>query len=410
MSEKRTNALALGAVLLLCMFTSQLAVADGTEVLPKGRSAVNVGYIFDYFDREFDDAGSDREVGYYLNETDVTDLGEMVIAGELASQGVFLPYPNSDILRYAYTELKGEVKVDIIGFSYAYGVTENLTVGLGFPYFTRAQTDVEFDVRVLPSATAQATPVAPGVSLADVINGMDAKELAQGFLTDLGYYRLDDWSGDPGIGDLKVFAKYRFLNQDHWKAAAGGFVQIPTGEPDDERNVADIRYGSGAYETGAFAMVDLIPWDPMTLNLTGRYVVIWPYDRGVFVLDPNDPVFGDKFYQEEFATLHVNGEYDKGDYYELETEYSWEVYKGVTPFVGYVYKQTQSDKIDGDVMPKTIEIERKLFYGLTASSVPYYQDGKVKLPMSLSVYNEPVLTGKNVEKTNRFYFMTTFYF
>jgi len=394
-----------------------MAYADSTAVLPKGRSSVSLSYIQDRVLREFDASGADRELGYYLNKNNVTSIGEPFLNSELINQGLFVVFPSLtppggylfDSLDLAKTYLDANVEAKGTIFSYNYGVTDKLTVGIGFPYLTRVHTDVDYGVEVIPSAAAFAeTPAVPfpAPTLGHLILSLDSQELLNKFLNQVGYDDIEEWTGEPGIGDIRVGAKYRFLNEKMVKAAWGGWVDVPTGKVDDERNLTDVAYGGGSYNTAVYAMMDLTPVEAITLNLTGRYVYTFPYQRGKFVLDPDNP----KFYKDEFATLHVNGDFDSGNWYELESELAMSPMPGVDFFTVYFYRQTESDRIDDDLIPKSIEKENRLGFGVTASSVPAYVDKRAKVPMSATMLYEPVQEGQSIEKTQRITLTMSLYF
>lgn len=371
------------------------AFAENTQVLPKGRSSVSLAYFQDAVLREFDDSGDNRELGYALNHVDITRPANEVLLKQTGP----LPF---DIVKFANTYLDARVDVFGAAFSFQYGVTDKLTVGIGLPYFMEARGQVDFGINLEFTDPAVAAGIDDLILASTTPIGM-----VQTYLHDeLGYDRIKPWNGDPGIGDLLIGGKYRFLNQDQFKSALSGFVSIPTGKPDDERCMTDIAYGTGSYLTGLSLIADLAPVDWMTLSLSGGYVFDLPYERGVFVMDKDNPVF----YKSEFPTVHENGLYDRGDYYVLGADLYLMPAPGVKPYVGYRYMQAGADFIDGDEMPKTERISRKLIIGLSASTVETYIDKKAKLPMVFNVYAEPVQTGKNVEQDARVYLSASIIF
>lgn len=385
----------LWSALALALLLTLPAFAENTEVLPKGRSSVSLSYFSDGITREFDNGGGNRELGYNLNHVDITALANQVLLEKTGP----LPFP---ILKNCGTYLDARVDVYGAAFSYQYGVTDRLTVGVGLPYYMMARGDVDFGINMAFSAPAI------GAGIDDLILASTTPVgMVQGFLKDkLGYKPVKPWEGEPGIGDVIVGGKYRFLNDPAVKAAASGFISIPTGRPDNERILTDIAYGSGSYLTGLGLIADVTPLDWLTVGLAGGYVLDLPYDRGVFVIDKRNPTF----YKSEFPTIHENGAYDRGDYYWLETSLSLAPGRGVKPYVGYRYMQAQSDTIDGDVMPKTERISRKLIVGLSASTVDSYLDKKALLPMVFNVYAEPIQTGRNVEQDARVFLSASFIF
>ena len=375
------------------------AMADSTGTLPKGTNSVNLSYFVDSVDREFDDSGSDRELGYYLNNQDVTDIANEYISS--------LAGLSTNWVRSTVTTLNADVDIEGAIFAYEYGITDNLSIAVGFPYFTKARTSLDFGLNVVPGATAYGVPSPDPTysNLAEFLIG-ERKNLANDFITSYGYDEIEGWSGDPGIGDVRLGAKYRYLDTEMIKSAAGLWVDFPTGEPQDEKDIADIGYGTGAYQTAAFAMVDFVPIEQIALNMTGRYVWKFPYHRAVFILDKDNPTF----YEAEFATRREFGDYDLGDEYQLESELFLKPMEGVQLFTYYFYRQTESNKIDDIVIPKSIEIESRWGYGITASSVEAYLDDRAQAPMQFTFLVEPVVEGKNIEKTKRMTFSMRVFF
>ncbi len=243
--------------------------------------------------------------------------------------------------------------------------------------------------------------------MADVINGYDGVGLAQNFLsTNIGYDPVEAWTGDPGIGDIDIDLKYRFINGEKIKAATGGWVTLPTGEPDDENNLTDIRYGGGSVNTALYAMVDIVPVKPVTWNLTGRYIYTHPFHRGIFALDKDIP----EFYDIEFATAHEFGDFDSGDWYELETALSYEVVTGFNVFTSYLFTQSEHDRLDDELLPKTISMEKRFTAGISASTIDYFLKKEAKAPLVFQILFQQTQDGQNTEAFNRAIMTTTLIF
>jgi hypothetical protein len=381
--------------LTAALFITLPTFAENTQVLPKGRSSINLGYFQDGITREFDNGGDNRELGYALNHVDITAMANALLLQKTGP----LPFP---ILDHANTFLDARADVYGAALSYQYGVTDKLTVGVGVPYFIKARGDVSFGINMGFTAPAISAGIDDLILASTTPIGMVQNFLHQ----ELGYKKISPWDGAPGIGDVVVGGKYRFLNESLIKSALTGFVSIPTGTPDNEKNLLDIAYGSGSYIAGLGLIADITPADWLTWSASGGYVFDLPYDRGVFVLDKKNPVF----FKSEFPTIHEFGAFNRGDYYYFETDLALSPGGGIKPYVGYRYLQAQSDTIDGQVMPKTERISRKLIVGLSASTVEAYVDKKALLPMIFNLYAEPVQTGRNVEQDARVFLTATILF
>ncbi|HUT54256.1 MAG TPA: hypothetical protein VM658_12785 [bacterium] len=380
----------LGALAFLAVMVLALpALADSTSVLPKGRSSVSLSYFQDDITREFDSQGRDRELGYYFNNINITDISTPIF-NDIAGLPAGTPSLNLALL----TE-QSSIDMRAFVFAYSYGLTDKLTLGVGFPYITMADTKVDFNALVWPN-TSLGLPPGP----------IDMTPYAQAFIKqNLGYDKVKSWAGGPGIGDVQLGLKYKIPVNDMVQFATGVWSVIPTGSVDDERNLTDIAYGNGHYDLGVYGMTDLTPVKFVTLNLAGRYSYSFPYDRAVFVIDPRSP-----FAKYELATKRVNGSFDQGDWYEGETELSFHLAQGLNVFTGYRYHQGWGDLIDGEAVPLTDNIARTAWYGVSADTTQLYLDQKAKLPMIISIYHEPMQTGKKAVKTARAFVTVQLFF
>ena len=378
----KKKSLALMVTWLLVMVFGQSAVADSTAVLPQGRSSVSLSYFQDPITREFDNSGQDRELGYFFNEIDVTPIGIPIF-----NQVFGLP-PGTASLQRAMIFENSRIDLEGMIFSYGYGITDDLSFGIGFPYFMKARTSVEFEALAWPD-TSLPFPLPPGP--------LDMTPYAQEFIkTNLGYENVKDWAGEPGIGDIRLGLKYRFLNQETVKMATSLFGVIPTGRVDDEKVLTDVRYGKGHTDIGIAGMVDFTPVEPVTINFTGRYAYTFPYHRAIFMQDPSSPL-----YKYELATKREFGDYDTGDYYELESEVRLNLADAGHLFGGYNYHQAWESRIDGDRVPRSEVISRSVFYGLSADTTKAFLNKEADIPVILTISRETVLSGKNTVKDNR---------
>ncbi len=360
----------LGGLAVLAVLVPALpARADTTQVLPKGRSSVSLSFMQDSINREFDSQGRDRELGYYFDDVNVTDIAN--------GSGLF-PFTFDLVM---LTE-KSSVDLRAWIFAYQYGITDHLSVGVGFPYFVEARTNVIFQTLGYPNGGVPA-PV------------LDLTPLVQGVLKSMGYKTVKNFSGGPGIGDVQLGLKYRIPVNDAVSFALGGYGTLPSGRINDTANLTDITYGNGHYDLGVYGMTDLNAGKIATLNLTGRYDYSFPFQRKVFVIDPSNPLA-----TYELATKKVTGNYDQGDWYEGEAELRFHLAKGMDIFTGYSYRQQWGDRIDGKAMPLTENISRIAWYGLSADTTGLYLDKAAKLPVIFSIYQEPMQTGKKMVKTN----------
>ena len=376
---------ALSFLAVAALLVSGTSFADSTAVLPQGRSSISLSYFQNPITREFDNSGSDRELGYYFNKIDVTAIGTPVF------NNLFSLPAGTPSLNLAMIFEDSRVDAEGVIVSYSYGLTDKLTFGVGFPYFIKARTKINFEASAWPN-TGLPIPLPPGP--------LDLTEQAQQFIKQqLGYDRVEDFDSGPGIGDIRIVLKYLMLDTDKVDAAGSVSGVIPTGRVDDEKNLTDIRYGNGHSDLGVAGMLDIKPIDLVTWNLTGRYVYTFPYHRAIFVQDPQSP-----FYDYELATKREFGDYDTGDYYELETELTLNLAEGAHVFGGFLYHQAWEERLDGDRVPRSEKMYRTLFYGLSADTTRLFLNDEAGLPVILSIHRDSVLSGKNVTKDDVTFF------
>ena len=145
------KSLKIGLIIVALCFALP-AIAEDTVVLPKGRSSISLTYFSDTFSREFDNSGNDRELGYFLNNINITPIANAKLL-ELTGP---LPF---DILSSARTRL--DCRVDVYGtaLSWQYGLTEKLSVGVALPYFIEARSRVSFGLDLVFTPDAQVADI-----------------------------------------------------------------------------------------------------------------------------------------------------------------------------------------------------------------------------------------------------------
>lgn len=390
-------AVGLFVALFLPWLTSP-ARADDAQVLPKGRSVASVENLF-YFPTEsrWNPHGNPETVVGVLNEKSFL-LAPGASAGDV-------------LVRFKYD-------YNILDSSFAYGVTDRLTVGLDLPYYW-AQNRVRARLNSDPGSTANVgvnTGGGAGVCAGAVIplacpnaRRFTTEDIQQvigpglnvGGVTvgGLGFKRVQPFSAD-GLGDIVTVAKYQYFKNEDWRLAATGGVRFPTGRQDDPNDLADVAWGSGAYALLLRLHHDYVvsnlwkgrPTEPsltprpgdLTLDFTFRYDWVLPDRATLRIGSPSTPLTP--------LSQREPVDRDLGDRFEVEFAGKYEILRGLSVSALYKYGWKVEDRITGHKTFPSEGLERdsdsteQIFIVRgTYSTLPLYLAGKVPFPMNISV-------------------------
>jgi hypothetical protein len=265
---------------VLFISTPLVCHADNAEVLPK--KVFNLGTTYyHYFDihKRYNQDGKPEDLAHDFN----TNLDSRVfpalsalnpLVGGTASLGRSIV---DFTLIYRWWE-----------FWLAYGITDNLSVGVLMPVYN-SKTDVNAfldpstaNVGKNPFINSLAPLFAQGtapLTTEDVQNllgrGLDINGDGRLDIPGYGYKRVKTWSG-TGIGDIELLGKYQFYRNVNWRLAFTGGVRLPTGDVDDPDNLVDVQFGDGQTDILLRFHADYLGIKNFCLNGTVRYDIQLP--------------------------------------------------------------------------------------------------------------------------------------
>ncbi|MBI2027213.1 MAG: transporter [Deltaproteobacteria bacterium] len=381
-------------LLLNVLFFSSLCLADNSLTLPAGRFRARIKPIY-----------SPKITTQYNNETLEESLVSKFAVGvdiptaqALSKELAYLMQTSNPPVNYL-GQFKPDLQVStlILGTALEYGVTEKLTAGLIVPV---AMAATKFKLDFEKSQEALSSPN-PQIRYIDVVHKVEA--IAQS----KGYTEFSDWAG-IGLGDAELGVKYHALNTAQWSFAIKSGLRIPTGRVDDPDNLTDIGFGDGQWDVGTTFLLDYKPLSDLLLNLEARFTIQLP-DKEKLRVPGIGELFTDK--KDELSRnlgdhiqAALTAQYNLFKLFNLNLSYNF-LTKGLDSF--------QSDKAGMNVSGlglKTSQLKHSINFGTGFSTLPWFLDGKFKLPMDVGLNLELPFLGKNVLKATSFNLEYKFYF
>ena len=313
------------------------------------------------------------------------------------------------------SHVKFEYRYDILNFSFAYGLTDRLTVGVEIPYYW-AQNNVRASVDSGPGSSANVgLKTGPGAGLCGLpvavlplacpntrrFTTEDVQQVLGPGLPEIpgfGYKRIEDFS-DDGLGDIVLGGKYQYLRTRDWRLAASGGVRFPTGRQDDPDDLSDVSWSSGAWGLLARVHHDYIvsnvwkerptpadktpiaePGD-LVVDFTFRYEWVLPDRATLRVGDPN-----------ALTTNRERVDRDLGDRFEFELSGRYSVRPGLSLSALYKYGFKLEDRMEGhkgyptQVLEEDTGSTEQLYMVLVSySTLPLYRAGRFPLPLDITL-------------------------
>ena len=385
---------------------TSLSYADSAEVLPKGVSKSNVTYSY-YFpiDKRFNQDGDEEDLAINYNTT--------------LDDNVFTALPSGASIGESIASF--EYKFTDLIFSFQYGLTDRLSVGVTIPYYwNKNKVEARVDSSVSSSAntgkntafdplaydpndllTYPLIPIAFGgerLSTEDMQNflgaGLDVNDNGTIDIPGFGYKRFETWSGS-GISDIEVGARYQYMKTEDWRLAFTGGVRLPTGDVDDPDNLVDLGFGSGAYALLFRFNNDYLGIKNLVLNATFRYDLVLP-DKEVKRVprSVDQPITS--------ADNKEKVDRDLGDSIELEASASYEFLKGFDFSVLYKYGHGFKDDISGNkgldygsLEEETNWTSHLLTAGFSYSTIHLFKAKRFPLPLIVSIEYKNLFAGSN---------------
>lgn len=401
------------ANLLLTLFfimgLLQDARADSAEVLPKGRSMINVSYAH-YFpiDTRFDPDGDEEDIATDYNATLNTVIFPSLAVFENSFGG---PLPDGTA-NVGDSNVSFEIKAEEFAIDYQYGLTDKLTIGIHIPY-AYYKRDVTSEL-VTTNATIGKSAVGAGLGLplvplaADPIG--DAQPLTTGDVLDLlsggldvdndgsvdlpgyGYARFESWS-ENGIGDITLGGRYQYFTNEKWRLAFTGGISMPTGDGDNPDNLLDMPFGIEAWALLFQFQNDYLATEKLNLNFTFKYDLVLPdHETERIPPDADIPITANR---EEVDR-------DLGDKFVFDTSATYKLTPGLSGAIQYQFWKRWKDEIDGNMgyayqsLEDETDITAHIFLiGVSYSTIPSFLEEKFPVPLIMSITYENVFAGSN---------------
>ena len=402
---RRIITTALVLLMLSPLFLS-LSYADNAEVLPKGvsRAALN-NKIYFPIDERYDPDGNKEPVAINLNGV----LDSSVFADlALVELGFGMPAGSANI---GTTDISFEYDFYIVEFTYEYGITDKLSLGIKIPYID-VKNNVDANL-ITSNATVGKTAIGAGMGAPlaplagpfpdtqpltsdDAQNligpGLDVNGDGTIDIAGYGYNRVEDWS-KSGVSDIEIGGRYQYYRSENWRLAFTGGVRLPTGEVKDPDSLVDYGLGSGVWGLLFRFQNDYTGIKNLVLNATLGYDFLIP-DKEVMRVpdDVNQPITANK---EEVDR-------DVGDIFKIDTSATYQFLPAVSMFLQYIYEFKLKDRISGDMGFMYSSLEEETDYtkhegtiGLSYSTIPLFREKKFPVPVVASVYYRDRFAGTN---------------
>lgn len=396
----------LTTLLLLPVHT----LAADAEVLPKGNFAFNLDYKhYIPWDERYNKDGDTEDAATDFNAV----LGANIFP-ELAFFG-----PGSNI---GTTVTDFEFRYDKIEATLAYGMTDNLSIGVKIPYIrykNKVKTDLVttdanvgkntlYQAGILPEPFNSAPLLPLGAPGTVAMTPDDIQSLIGGGLdvngdnvTDIpgyGYKRFETWE-EEGLGDIEAGAKYRYYRDDNWRLAVLGGILFPTGEAMDPDNLAGEALGGDCYGLLFRSFNDYTGFRNLTLNASFYYTWTLPYDsKQRIVADANHPL----------SDVKETVDTDPGDVFEVEASAKYH-FDETSPLAGFsaelLYHFTKGyksvvtgpgpDNIYAGLEDQSDGKEHIYVARIAYSTIPLFLKKEFPIPMDLSLAYRNKFKGNN---------------
>ncbi|MGA1867363.1 MAG: hypothetical protein ACMUJM_02335 [bacterium] len=401
-------------IFIFLLVISPLCRADDAMVLPKNRWMTNLSFdIYPAWDKEYNDQGKGEALAIDYN----TELDETVLDG-LAPFTAYGPSLGRSIVEF-------EKSSAITNFSLAYGLKDNLSLGLKIPFWTFKTkvtssldsssatmaknpnydpTDPINNPPIVPEAALlaagldQATVDSLKLSREEVLNllsdGVDVNNDGDIDIQGYGYDRFETWE-ESGIGDIELGLKYKYLENAKWRCAVQGGLRMPTGRENDPDNLVDYGFGGGNYDLILSSYNDYTGFKNLVLNSSLYYINQLPDKRTERIPDDVDmPLTNNK----------ERVDRDEGDILQIElsAKYSFSPAVSLSATYGGFFKA--EDNVEGSsghidsLEDKTAQTGHTYLIGVSYNNLKSFQEKKVRVPFYISLSQWNRFDGKNLNK------------
>jgi hypothetical protein len=386
-------------VTLFILLTSALtaprtSLADDTEVLPQNVSRFYLDFYNYHPTTHRYNADGEREALAHPFTDAALDSSVFPGLAELED-------PMFGISRATIGDVsvKYEYDIDVLDLGYAYGLTDNLSIGIHVPYYwITNNVDTAFDNS---SANVGLNP-ATGECCAPIAFGgipMETDDVQNLVMSVYGFSEIDDWSKE-GVGDTELGAKYRFYREQDSAFAITGGLRIPTGYEDDADKLNDVAWSYGNYalllrlhydfllsslwKASASSLQQALPSSgDLVANLTLRYDYMFPDSKTMRIGDTPEQVL---------TSNRERVDRELGDIYNLEAALKYYASDALAFGLVYTYGGKFKDDIDGDkgynyssLEKNTDSSQQIIKLEASYSTLAAYQAQQSRLPMEFSL-------------------------
>jgi hypothetical protein len=306
-----------------------------------------------------------------------------------------------DALSRGFLAVDAEAERNQWMFSYMYGVTDKLSLGVVVPYL---KTSVRVNaglhgVNVADDIYHYFAGNNPG-AFGQVQDGLDDlrsvnTETFQSLLAEKGYSRFED-SQQSGIGDVVLGGRYNHYNHKQWLHSVQAGISLPTGQLRSPSNLTEVDAGIGAWSLTMSHISNYNPITPLSLSGSVNYTHRFPSHRWLRVRpDPAtlipgpedeedlDMRLGNKFWLKTGAGWAFN------DVFSVDADYEWE-WKNEDRYYG-----TKLDRDYTYLSDDTASYKETLQLGASVSSVQAFLGKRFPLPGKLSLMYSLPVRGRN---------------
>jgi len=386
--------------------------ADSAEVLPQGKSAVFVeGKIYLPVTKQYDEDGNKEKIADKYNTT----LNSTVFPA-LGPLGAAFGLP-AGTANIGQTDVSYKYNFTIIEFTYAYGITDRLSIGAKIPYWivdnkvdasldttdATLGTNPFFGVAPPPLGRVPLVPTpnvgGPGVPLTtqDIQNllgpGLDVNKDGTVDIPGYGYKPVKDWD-KQGFSDIEAYLRYQYYKSENWRLAATGGVRMPTGWTDNIDSLVDYPSGTGAWAALLRLNQDYVGTKDLFLSATLKYDYYFPDSNYERVPDSAD---------QPLTTNKERVDRTIGPFFELELNGAYNLWKGLGPFAVYKFGYKWQNQVSGDkgynyssLEEETNATEHVYIIGLQYSTIPMYLKNEFPVPITAFIGYRNRFAGENV--------------
>ena len=394
----------LGCLLLACL-RPLISTADDAAVLPQGVSRFYWDFYRYYPTTQRYNTDGEREALAAPFSSAALDSNALDVLRDLE-----LAFPGLGTATLGNVAVDYEYDIDVIDLGYAFGLTENLSIGFHVPYYwIDNNVDIEFDNSSANVGLNPGLPI-PSPLIPTAVGGvpLTADDVQELIRSEYGFDEVDSWSKD-GIGDIELGARYRFAAERDSALAFTGGLRIPTGYEDDADKLNDVAWSYGNY-----ALLFRLHYDyllsnlwksqaadlenplrsagDLLLNLTFRFDYMLPDDKIMRVGDTP---------QQTFTNNRERVDRELGDIYNIELSTRYWSSEALSFSAIFTYGFKSKDDIDGDMGFNYASLEadtdfeeQVIIVAASYSTLSAWREGQSAAPMEFSIAYRERFDGK----------------